>query len=40
MTISLVPQVGGHSLLAGKLIGELTSAYGLNVSVLDQRDDM
>eukprot|EP01052_Picozoa_sp_SAG31_P018909 SAG31_NODE_1358_length_8643_cov_11.893375_5_plen_937_part_00 len=28
-------EVGGHSLLAGKLIGELTSVYGLNVSVLD-----
>ena len=27
--------IGGHSLLAAKVVGQLTSKYGLNVAVLD-----
>jgi hypothetical protein len=30
-------EVGGHSLLAARLVGELTSKYGLGVTVLDVR---
>ena len=32
-------EIGGHSLLAAKLVGELTSKYGLNLAVLDLYDN-